>query len=70
MLAALGRYWPGEGMWLSDYYLRKRIPETSEVRKWGNTKEEGAEGCGASTCFTARDASEKYQSHIHRPLEH
>jgi len=37
MLAALGRYWPGEGMWLSDYYLCKRIPETSEVRKWGNT---------------------------------
>jgi len=70
MLAALGRYWPGEDMWLRDYYLCKRIPETSEVRKWGNTLEEGAEGCGTSTCFTARDASEKYHSQIHRPLEH
>jgi len=24
----------------------------------------------ASTCFVARDVSGKYQSHIHRPLEH
>jgi len=57
-------------MWLSDYYLCKRIPESTEVQKWGKTKEEGAEGCEASTCFTARDASEIYQSQTHRPPEH
>jgi hypothetical protein len=70
MLAAEGRYSPSEGMWLSDYYLCKRISETSEVQKWRKTKEDGAEGCEGSTCFTARDATEKYQSQIHPPLEH
>jgi len=38
-------------MWLSDYYVCKRILEISEVQKWGKAKEEGAEGCEASTVF-------------------
>jgi hypothetical protein len=38
MLAAKGRYSPGEGKWLCDYYLCKIISETSKVRKWGKNK--------------------------------
>jgi len=43
---------------------------TCGVRKWGKTKEKGGAGFETSTRFAAPDISEKYQSQIHRPLEH
>jgi len=43
--------------------------ETWKVRKWGKTKEKGGAGYKPITCFMARNVSEKYQSHIHLPLE-
>lgn len=43
--------------------------ETCGLRKWGKAKEKGGAGFEASTCFTARGVSEKYQSQVHRTLE-
>jgi hypothetical protein len=37
---------------------------------WVKTMQKGGSGCEAGTCFLALDVSEKYQSQIHRPLEH
>ena len=37
---------------------------------WGKTKQKGSAGYEAGTCFLALDISEKYQSQIHRSLEH
>ena len=36
---------------------------------WGKAKEKGGAKYEARTCFMA-DVSEKYQSQIHRPIEH
>jgi hypothetical protein len=44
--------------------------ETCWLRKWRKTNEKGDVGYEAIACFIARDVSEKYQSQIHRPLEH
>jgi len=38
--------------------------------KTGKTKGKGGVGYEASTSFTACDIREKYQSEVHRPLEH
>jgi hypothetical protein len=40
------------------------------MRKWGKMKDKGGAGYEAITCFIARNVSEKYQSQIHRPVEH
>ena len=44
--------------------------ETCGMRRWKKPKEKGGAGCEDRTCFMARDVSEKYQSQIHRSLEH
>jgi len=44
--------------------------ESCRVRKWRKTKKKGDAGYEDSACFMARDVSEKYQSQLHRPLEH
>ena len=39
------------------------------MRLWGKTKQKGGAEYEVGTCFLALDASEKYQSQIHRPQE-
>ena len=46
------------------------VPESwnLQLEEVGKTKETGGAGYEASTSFTARDVSEKYESQIHRPV--
>jgi hypothetical protein len=53
-----------------DWYSAVPVSWNLRRRKWGKTKEKVGAGCEASTCFMARDVSEKCQSQIHRPPEH
>jgi hypothetical protein len=67
MLAALGiRLAKARGLanTISAEFLKLARCGSGERQKKRELKDE------ASTCFTAREVSEKYQSQIHRPLEH
>jgi hypothetical protein len=44
--------------------------ETCGLRKWGKTKEKVGAGYEPSTCFMARDVSEKYLYQIRQSLEY